>query len=145
MNSLPKTVTRQRRGCDLNQGPSAPESSTLTTRPCKGNAILKVTRQEAARDRGRSLLSTARTGEHRPLPTTTPDCAGTTLSGPRDSLTETYRAARCSRTRVVGGSGTELVGGSARDVSRASTPAGRVVRNRSRAVSRRAARGDGHA
>ena len=33
MNSLPKTVTGQRRGCDLNPGPSAPESSTLTTRP----------------------------------------------------------------------------------------------------------------
>ena len=29
---MPKTVTRQRRGCDLNPGPSAPESSTLTTR-----------------------------------------------------------------------------------------------------------------
>ena len=32
MKSLPKTVTRQRRGCDLNPGRSAPESSTLTTR-----------------------------------------------------------------------------------------------------------------
>ena len=32
VNSLPKTVTRQRRGCDLNPGPSAHESSTLTTR-----------------------------------------------------------------------------------------------------------------
>jgi len=32
VNSLPKTVTRQRRGCDLNPGPAAPESSTLTTR-----------------------------------------------------------------------------------------------------------------
>ena len=32
MNSLPKTVTRQRRDCDLNSGPSAPESSTLATR-----------------------------------------------------------------------------------------------------------------
>ena len=32
VNSLPKTVTRQRRDCDLNLGPSAPESSTLTTR-----------------------------------------------------------------------------------------------------------------
>ena len=32
VNSLPKTVTRQRRGCDLNPVPSAPESSTLTTR-----------------------------------------------------------------------------------------------------------------
>ena len=32
MNSLPKTVTRQRRGCDLNPGPTALESSALTTR-----------------------------------------------------------------------------------------------------------------
>ena len=32
MNSLPKTVIRQRRDCDLNPGPSVPESSTLTTR-----------------------------------------------------------------------------------------------------------------
>jgi len=31
VNSLPKTVTGQRRDCDLNPGPSAPESSTLTT------------------------------------------------------------------------------------------------------------------
>jgi len=28
VNSLPKTVTRQRRSCDLNPGPTAPESST---------------------------------------------------------------------------------------------------------------------
>jgi len=32
VNSLPKTVTRQRRDCDSNPRPSAPESSTLTTR-----------------------------------------------------------------------------------------------------------------
>jgi len=32
VNSLPKTVSRQRRDCDLNPGPSVPESSTLTTR-----------------------------------------------------------------------------------------------------------------
>ena len=32
VNSLPKTVTRQRRGCDLNPGRTAPESSTITTR-----------------------------------------------------------------------------------------------------------------
>ena len=31
VNSLPKTFTRQLRDCDLNPGPSAPESSTLTT------------------------------------------------------------------------------------------------------------------
>ena len=32
MNSLPKTVTRQRRDCDFNTGPSATESSALTAR-----------------------------------------------------------------------------------------------------------------
>jgi len=32
VSSLPKTVSRQRRDCDLNPGPSAPESSTLTNR-----------------------------------------------------------------------------------------------------------------
>jgi len=32
VNSLHKTVTRQRRDCDLNSGPSALESSTLATR-----------------------------------------------------------------------------------------------------------------
>jgi len=32
VNNLPKTVTGQRRDCDLNPGPSAPESSALTTR-----------------------------------------------------------------------------------------------------------------
>ena len=41
VNSLPKTVARQRRDCDLNPGPSAPESSRLTTRlpshPCPIN------------------------------------------------------------------------------------------------------------
>ena len=31
MNSLPKTVTGQRRDCDLNPGPSAPESGPLST------------------------------------------------------------------------------------------------------------------
>ena len=32
VNSLPKTVTRQRCDSDLNPGPTAPQSSTLTTR-----------------------------------------------------------------------------------------------------------------
>jgi len=31
VNSLPKTVTRQRHGCDLNTGPIVPEFSKLTT------------------------------------------------------------------------------------------------------------------
>jgi len=38
-----RTDTRQRRGCDLNPGPSAPESSTLTTRlpshPASGQTL----------------------------------------------------------------------------------------------------------
>ena len=35
VNSLPKIVTRQRCGCDLNPGPYVAGSSTLTTRlPC---------------------------------------------------------------------------------------------------------------
>ena len=32
VSSLSKTVTRQRRDCNLNPGPSAPESSTLSSR-----------------------------------------------------------------------------------------------------------------
>ena len=31
MNSLPKTVTRQHRSCNLNPGPTVPKSNTLTT------------------------------------------------------------------------------------------------------------------
>jgi len=31
VSTLPKTVTRQRRDCDLSPGPSAPESTMLTT------------------------------------------------------------------------------------------------------------------
>jgi len=43
VNSLPKTVTRERRGCDLNPGPSAPESSTLTTRiPSHPNVVYSL-------------------------------------------------------------------------------------------------------
>jgi len=42
VNSLPKTVTRQRRDCDLNPGPSAPESgqhaSHSATEPPKKNS-----------------------------------------------------------------------------------------------------------
>jgi len=47
VNSLPKTVTRQRRGYDLNPGPSAPESSTLTTRPAKPPSALGVLNEYA--------------------------------------------------------------------------------------------------
>ena len=39
VNSLPKIVTRQRRDCDLNPGPSVTESSTLTTRLPRSHLI----------------------------------------------------------------------------------------------------------
>jgi len=39
VNSLPKTVTRQRRGCDLNPGLSALEFSMLTTRLPRNNIL----------------------------------------------------------------------------------------------------------
>jgi len=43
VNSLPKTVTRQRRGCALSPGPSAPQSSTLATRlPSHPTCILRT-------------------------------------------------------------------------------------------------------
>jgi len=52
VNSLPKTVTRQRRDCDLNPGPSAPEPSALTTRlpshlllPCSGEIKIHICRR----------------------------------------------------------------------------------------------------
>ena len=45
VNSLPKTVIRQRRDCDLNPGPSAPESSTLATRLGVYDFILKILRR----------------------------------------------------------------------------------------------------
>ena len=43
-NSLPKTVTRERRDCYLNPGgPSVPESSTLTTRLPATQRIINLT------------------------------------------------------------------------------------------------------
>jgi len=45
VKSLPKTVTRQRRGCDLNPGHSAPESSTLTTRLPSHPHVIQVNDQ----------------------------------------------------------------------------------------------------
>jgi len=40
VNSLPKTVTRQRCDSDLNPDPTAPQSSTLTTRlTCHRNTL----------------------------------------------------------------------------------------------------------
>jgi len=46
VNSLPKTVTRERRGCDLNPSPSAPESTRLPSHPkgYKNNTARDTTR-----------------------------------------------------------------------------------------------------
>ena len=52
VNSLSKTVTltRQRRSCDLNLGPSAPESSTLTTPlPSHGGEGVKEYRSQKSK------------------------------------------------------------------------------------------------
>ena len=43
---MPKTVTRQRRGCDLNPGHTAPESNTLTTRLPSHRKSTKSAHQE---------------------------------------------------------------------------------------------------
>ena len=61
VNSLPKTVTRQRRGWDLDPGPSAPESSSLTTRPPGGvGECIDMHNQSASCSDDRSV-------ENRPL------------------------------------------------------------------------------
>jgi len=53
VNSLPKTVTRRRRGCDLNPGPSAPESTTLTTRlPSHPFPVIKCKKINFQRESG---------------------------------------------------------------------------------------------
>ena len=52
MNSLPKTVTRQRRGgCDLNPGPTVPESRTLTTRLPSQLSVRLVAQTRSSRAR----------------------------------------------------------------------------------------------
>jgi len=45
VNSLLKTVTRQRRSCDLNPGPSAPEATRLPSHPIIDIKIYIVTCQ----------------------------------------------------------------------------------------------------
>ena len=49
VNSLPKTVTRQRRGCDLNPGPSAPESNTLVVATLGETVSPRITGSTGAR------------------------------------------------------------------------------------------------
>ena len=66
VNSLPKTVTRQRRDCDLNPGLSAPEPSTLKakfhyTDPTRTRHGLDPTRTKSAHIVGYKLNSTTRT------------------------------------------------------------------------------------
>ena len=53
MNSLPETVTRQCRSCDLNLGLSARESSTLTTCLVRNSLLIVIIPAKAfARDYG---------------------------------------------------------------------------------------------
>jgi len=58
VNSLPKTVTRQRRSCDLNPGPSAPESSMLTTRlPIRPTGLIRGTKCRQLRPTVKSVVN----------------------------------------------------------------------------------------
>jgi len=62
VNSLTKTVTRQRRGCDLNPAPSVPESSTLTTQlPSHPQTGHVYTIHTLMASRSRSLQSSVNT------------------------------------------------------------------------------------
>ena len=64
VNSLPKTVTRQRRDCNLNPGPSAPESSKLTTRlPSNTNQQLKCGKQKTKKYKTDMLRSLSKQPE----------------------------------------------------------------------------------
>jgi len=57
MNSLPKTATRQHCSCILNPGPSAPESSMLTTRlPSWCGKLLRAFGNETCGDIGQGIL-----------------------------------------------------------------------------------------
>jgi len=65
VNSLPKTVTRQCRGCDLNPGPPAPESSTLREIGCRATHLPENEFQFRARYRSVVLRVTRRTPHRR--------------------------------------------------------------------------------
>jgi len=53
VNNLPKTVTQQRYGCDMNPGPSAPQFSTLPLgyRATPSNSLIVILRQYLRTDR----------------------------------------------------------------------------------------------
>jgi len=58
-NSLPTTVTRQRRSCDLNPGPTAPKFSTLTTRFGYRNYSIRLIFMHLTYGRGSILFTVA--------------------------------------------------------------------------------------
>ena len=59
VNSLPKSVIGERRGCDLNPGPSAPESSMLTTRLPSHPVFLVTAKKSVDADRRASCFARA--------------------------------------------------------------------------------------
>ena len=83
MNSLPKIVNRQRRGCDLNPGPSAPESSTLTTRLPSRPFIGYMARKKRNGERRGGETGGAE-GENRGRPSLKCHCIFSTRSCPDD-------------------------------------------------------------
>ena len=66
VHSLPKTVTRQRRGCGLNPGPTAPASSSLTTQLPSHRKHRRLTFHARKRDTA-GMHSTGRTVSHENL------------------------------------------------------------------------------
>jgi len=70
VNSLPKIVTRQRRGCDWNTGPSAPESSMLTTR-LSDHTICYYGQVPSTRSREHRVLAVKSTALCKPRHSTT--------------------------------------------------------------------------
>jgi len=67
VNSLPKTVTRQHRDCNLNPGPSAPESCKLPSHPFIGKQCIQ--KPQKKRDNQEDLMQTdSGKGQHACLP-----------------------------------------------------------------------------
>jgi len=60
VSSLPNTVTRRHRNCNLNPGPSAPESSMLTTRlPSQVLQTVVITMQSSDNYMTKKMLQVA--------------------------------------------------------------------------------------
>jgi len=98
VNSLPKTVTRQRRGCDLNPGPAVPESSTLTTRlPTHPRGSIRVILRGVSETR----FSNSKRARHLRLLACTYRIVGVNSVGRSPPLQDAVASSVCVNGRVV--------------------------------------------